>query len=146
MLTRRDWTLMVISLAECQGLSPVQLQKILFLLGKKLGDKLGNDYYQFIPYHYGPFCADIYNDIADLSNEGYVAVTRTPPFERATYFITPKGVKRAQQLLGECDEEIATTIKRLVNEILPLSFWQLINKIYQEYPDYKRNSVFQEQP
>jgi hypothetical protein len=40
-LTRSDWTLLAIDAGGASGLSPVQIQKVLFLLGENYGELTG---------------------------------------------------------------------------------------------------------
>ena len=50
-LDRKDWALLAIANAgHGVSLSPVQLQKSLFLLGRELGSKVGANFYDFQPY------------------------------------------------------------------------------------------------
>ena len=67
-VTRSDWTLLAICAGGFRGLSPVQLQKTLFLLGKQLPEAVTADFYDFQAYHYGPFDRTVYVDAERLSN------------------------------------------------------------------------------
>src|SRR5436190_18669612 len=75
----KDWTLLVISAADSRGLSPVQLQKSLFLLERRLSEeapaeKLGESFYEFVPYNYGPFDVKVYQDAEALEERGLVTI------------------------------------------------------------------------
>ncbi len=75
-MKRRDWNLLAIASAE-QPMTPVQLQKSLFLIGEQLKDEVGDDYYEFRPYHYGPFDRAVYEDASDLVRAGLVKPVAT---------------------------------------------------------------------
>ena len=74
-MSRADWTLLAISFAKGRGLSPVQLQKALFLLGRELPGEVGPNFYNFIAYNYGPFDRAVYTDASHLCAQGKVAIT-----------------------------------------------------------------------
>src|SRR5439155_6656754 len=52
---RSAWVLLALLAAEGHSLTPVQLQKCLFLLGSRRPKDVGRDFYHFRPYDYGPF-------------------------------------------------------------------------------------------
>ena len=53
----RDFLLLVVASGKDKALTPVQLQKSLFLLGKTDLAEAVDSPYDFEPYHYGPFDA-----------------------------------------------------------------------------------------
>src|SRR5947199_8004379 len=75
-MPRQDWILM--ALAQKTPLDPVQIQKALFLMGREMADEVGQDFYQFRPYNYGPFDQRIYQDIEQLALRGHIAITQEP--------------------------------------------------------------------
>src|SRR5947209_2707195 len=70
-MNRKDWTLLAICSANGNGLSPVQLQKALFLLSREMPNAVGN-FYHFTAYHYGPFDRAVYDDAERLAADGMV--------------------------------------------------------------------------
>ena len=55
-LQKKEWTLLVIALAGGRPLSPVELQKSVFLMGQLLPNEvLPEDYFEFVSYNCGPF-------------------------------------------------------------------------------------------
>lgn len=133
---------MAISFAAEAGLSPVQLQKCLFLLGRQLKKHVGEDFYEFFPYDYGPFCKAVYQDAEVLASEGLIFIER-PSGGYATYRITPKGARRARQLSREGPAPAVKHLRTVIEWALPLSFSELVRAIYNRYPEYRTNSVFQ---
>src|SRR5437867_2462708 len=94
-MPRRDWVMLAIADAGGQPITPVQLQKSLFLLGQELSDEVGNDYFRFRPYHFGPFSAAVYNDADRLEAEGLIRIDRLEPGRPwAEFSATPTGLQR----------------------------------------------------
>lgn len=125
------------------GLSPVQLQKTLFLLGKRRSKAMGRGFYEFEAYHYGPFCPQVYRDAEDLAGFGYIEIDETNGRRLRKYQLTEQGVKLATNTAATLDPEAVEYLKRLVAWVKPLSFHQLVRAIYHEYPEMRANSVFQ---
>ena len=116
-MDRKNWTLLAISFADGADVSPVQLQKCLFLVGRKHKEEVGEDFYEFIAYSYGPFSEAIYQDAAILASEGLVFIER--PFGGfAKYTITAQGAQRARQLRMEGPSPAIEYLRKLIG--LPL--------------------------
>ena len=67
---RLDVLLKIITAAEGDPISPVQLQKVAFLVGQECADYMPTPYYKFEPYDYGPFSAKLYQDAEILEKQG----------------------------------------------------------------------------
>ena len=67
------------SMAASDGAThtPVQIQKLLFLIDKKLSDELGGPFFNFIAYDYGPFDKEIYKLLEELASEDTTATMRS---------------------------------------------------------------------
>lgn len=142
-LSRQDWLLLVLWGAEGKALSPVQLQKTLFLLKENAGGVVGADFYNFVPYNYGPFDPDIYSDAEELQAEDLVAIGDPPGQRWKNYALTQKGTDAARALANMPDARVTEYLRRLVGWVLALDFNTLLQWIYTKYPDYRKNSVFQ---
>jgi uncharacterized protein YwgA len=140
-VTKRDWTLMAIASAEGQPLSPVQLQKSLFLLSRNV--KTGKDFYTFSPYNYGPFCQQIYSDAEDLAAQGFVEMRRRPGESWFEYSITKAGMEKALALEQKADPAASAYLDKAVAWARSLSFADLVRSIYKHFPEFRKNSVFQ---
>jgi uncharacterized protein YwgA len=141
-MRRQDWLLLVTSAAGERGLTPVQLQKTLFLLGRNFTRQVGSDFYEFAPYNYGPFCVEIYRDAETLQAKGLVDI-RHEGRRWPEYHLTPAGQRRAAQLKKKLAKDLADYIQELVRWTQSLSFPTLVRSIYQSYPEFSENSVFQ---
>jgi hypothetical protein len=142
MMTRSDWTLLAVAAAGREGLSPVQLQKTLFLLGKRLPSAVENDWYDFQPYHYGPFDRKVYIDAERLAAKDEIEVTQRNGESWNRYALTRDGEIRASFLEREKPEAVEY-LGRLVRWVQEQSFQKLVTSIYAEYPEMRANSVFQ---
>jgi uncharacterized protein YwgA len=142
-MERKHWTLLVIDEAGLPGLSPVQLQKILFLIGRNLPTEVGNLYYEFVPYNYGPFDSRVYSDAQHLVNQGLVQMIQVAGRNWSYYAITETGSQMAQHIREtEINDRTAKYITTVVKWVQSLSFAQLLAAIYQQYPEFKAKSVF----
>ena len=140
-----EWTLVAICAAGSKGLSPVQLQKTLFLLGRNLPiNDLGDSFYEFVPYNYGPFNVGIYQDAEGLERKGLVAISRSTERPWAQYQPTDEGLKVARRLRDQASSRAVAYLERVVAWATKLSFRDLVRAIYAEFPDFRINSVFQD--
>ena len=142
-LQKKDWTLLAIALAEGKPLSPVQLQKSVFLFGKLLpSEALPEDFYEFAPYNYGPFCSEVYRDAEELAQAGLVQISSVATHSYSQYSATPAGIAegyRVRELLPSNVDEHAQAI---VEWVRAQTFKALVSAVYEKYPEYRTNSVF----
>ena len=91
-MKRSDWIILAAGLGDGDPLTPVQLQKSLFLLGELLPlVKQDGSFYEFQPYNYGPFCADIYSDAERLEQGGEMRITPSSAGGWREYAATSEG-------------------------------------------------------
>jgi hypothetical protein len=138
-MLKGDWILLV--LAEVDFLSPVQLQKALFVIGDKLCPE---GFYEFEPYDYGPFCKEVYAEASTLEIAGFVQVDHSNQRSYRTYSATPLGYERASNLKRELSERERAFVEKVVAWVRRLPFQKLVSSIYKAYPHMKANSVFQD--
>ena len=144
MVHSRDWLLLVTHLAHPRALQPVQLQKALFLLDRKLSSmQKGTDrIYSFEPYDYGPFDAAVYGDAEALSHEGLMEIQLQPGQTYRRYAITPTGQTAGGAIAGRLDPGVLDYARALVDWVQRLSFNELVSAVYKEFPEMKARSVF----
>lgn len=138
-LTAKDWNLLVIAAAKGKALEPVQLQKALFLLAEKL-PLPRHSRYAFRAYDYGPFCAAIYSDAEELQNEGLVVVEHGGRYRR--YYATAEGLDEAKALRQRLDQRSQSYLDEVIRFVRQLSFKELVEAIYEEFPSMRANSVY----
>jgi hypothetical protein len=141
-VNRQDWTLLTIAAAKEKGLSPVQLQKSLFLLQQKYRKQVGSSFYNFVPYNYGPFDANVYSDAERLASAGLIIIDRHSGRGWPEYRISSSGLREANRLREDAPHDASLYLQKLVAWVHTLSFQQLVGTIYRLYPKYKQNSVF----
>lgn len=138
-----DSTLLAIASAQTV-LQPVQLQKSLFLFAAKVPHEVlpAESRYQFRPYDYGPFSADIYSDAEALESAGLVEISKPPATRYRQYRLTPRGAIAVEGLRRNENPALVNYLQQLVAYTQSISFNQLVASVYDEYPDMKVNSVF----
>jgi uncharacterized protein YwgA len=142
-MKRGDWALLAIASAGGRSLTPVQLQKVLFILGEEFADRVGAGYYQFRPYNYGPFSSDVYSDAAALDELGLVERAIAGRSWR-TFSATPEGLERAAKLREAAPSDAVRYLDAVVKWARSLGFQQLVSAIYEKYPEQRANSIFVE--
>ena len=142
-MNREDWTLLVLAAAEGEFLTPAQLQKSVFLLGKEQQKFVGTDFYEFVPYAFGPYCASVYHDAEELERQGLAEIYMSRAGRWREYRATPIGRNRARELGTEIPEVVSYVSER-VNWARQQTFQSLIREIYKMYPEYRVNSVFRD--
>lgn len=142
-MKNKDITLLTIASAQGDGLSPVQLQKSLFLIGKSGLAGLPDDFYEFYPYNYGPFNPEVYSEADALVNEGLVNGIEKPGRTWRTYVISAEGQAYAVKSKKQIHKQLDKYMEEVVSWVKSLTFNELLRAIYAKYPEYRENSVFQ---
>jgi uncharacterized protein YwgA len=141
-MDRRNIILAAFAPANGAGHTPVQVQKLLFLIDREIPELVGGPFYDFQPYYYGPFDASLYDELSGLASEGYVEVF--PEQTWLSYRLTEAGQKTGEELLNSLSPKAQEFIKTISAFVRSLSFPQLVSAIYKTYPEMKANSVFKE--
>ncbi len=140
-MDRRELILAVFSTANREPFSPVQAQKAFFLIDENIADKLaGNKFFNFQPYHYGPFDKSVYEELEYLSRENLIEIDES--YGSKNYRLTSKGQEIGTEILSKLEDRERGYIERVVQFVRSLSFTQLVAAIYKAYPDMRKNSVF----
>jgi uncharacterized protein YwgA len=142
--TRANWILVALAKAGDNGLTSVQLQKVLFLLGQRREGSVGSRYYKFVPYNYGPFSKDVYSDADQLILDGAVEVDASGGRSLRIYRLTEHGKHLADSLESELPGEGTDYLAKAVPWAQSQTFSQLVRAIYEAYPDMRENSVFRQ--
>jgi hypothetical protein len=140
-MNRLDWNLLAIAAAGGQPLSPVQLQKALFLFEHAFGTAFEGPGYNFLPYDYGPFSVAVYHDAEHHAAVGNVMIARLPG-GWSQYAATQQGLTTAQAVAQRAPQPALTYLREVVAWARSLSFQQLVRAIYDKFPEYRERSVF----
>jgi len=141
-IKKSDMILAVLSAGGGIAFTPVKIQKLLFLIDKRIPELVGGPYFNFEPYDYGPFDATIYQDMEELSQQGLVEIIQEPNLRWKKYRPTPEGFKAGFKILESFGPKTAGCIQSLTDFVKKLSFAELVGAIYKAYPEMKVNSVF----
>lgn len=138
---RRNLTLATLSTSCGAPWTPVQVQKVFFLLDERAAGDLGGKHWNYTPYDYGPFDATVYADLEALEREGLVAI-ETPPLGVKTFRLTEAGQATGAELFAQIPDNVRGFVQKLGDWIRSLTFAQLVSAIYRDFPAMKVNSVF----
>ena len=119
--------------------SPVQVQKLLFLIDREAANLVSGPHFDFVPYNYGPFDSTVYRVLDTLDAEELVAIQSDS--WRRTYALTPTGQKEGERLLDGLPEAAQIYIQRASTFVRSLTFSQLVSAIYKAYPEMRENSL-----
>jgi hypothetical protein len=142
-MDRKDFVLAVFASAGCGvRYTPVQVQKLFFLIDREIPDLIGGYKFNFEPYNYGPFDKTVYDEIEKLERQGYIETS--PEQTWRNYRLSPEGQGKGEKLLASLPPEAQDYIKRASEFVRSLSFRQLVLAIYKAFPEMHENSVFQQ--
>lgn len=142
-MDRKEFVLAVLASGGCGvRYTPVQVQKLFFLIDKEIPDLIGGCQFHFEPYNYGPFDKAVYDELETLEDKGYVEAA----FEQTwrNYRLTPEGQEKGDKILDSLSPEAKNYIERASEFVRRLSFKQLVLAIYKAFPEMRENSVFQD--
>jgi uncharacterized protein len=120
--------------------TPVQVQKLFFLLDKEASHLVGGPYFQFAPYDYGPFDRSVYDELDRLAKNALTLIQSTGRYR--VYGLSPEGFQEGSKALNQLSENAKSYVVSVAGWVRQLSFEQLVAAIYNRYPDMKVNSVF----
>lgn len=146
MLTERQKFMLAVFAAAGDNVqfSPVQVQKIFFLLDRNIAVDIGGAQFNFEPYDYGPFDRAVYQELGHLGQSGLVQIDQgaTPGARR--YTLTPEGARVGAANLEHFAGHSRDYMAKVANWVRSLSFAQLVGSIYNAYPEMKENSIFRD--
>jgi len=141
---RSAWVLLALHAAEGHSLTPVQLQKCLFLLGSRRPKDVGRDFYHFRPYDYGPFDVMVYTDSDQLVERGMVTIDKSMGQSLRRFVLTADGNAEAERLVHLVPPRGMAYLREVVAWAQRLSFNELVAAVYEAYPEMRANSVFRD--
>jgi DNA-binding PadR family transcriptional regulator len=142
-MKKQDWLILYLSLpsaTENNMLDPIRIMKGLFLFKMEFKEKL-NDFYDYIPYLYGPCSFEIYKDLIELQLKGIVDSYSQPLYRWSYYRLTKKGQTLANFLVNDVPKEFLEKLKAIKLKVTSLSFFELLREVYKKYPEFAKNSV-----
>jgi len=107
--------------------SRMVLTKKLFLMREETASRGGSAFYEFLPYHFGPFSFVLYHDLRHLERDGLIGRTGS-----ADVALTDAGKTQPTNLA----EQVRLDIQRINGQYGSLSGEQIIDSVYERYPWY----------
>jgi hypothetical protein len=143
-MTRTELVLAILAAAEGRPYTPVQIQKAVFLVSRNMPALVDSGRgFAFVPYDYGPFDSDVYQEAQLLKSVGDALVTPAENQSRwNTYSASENGVARGTAILDALPPGQAEYIRSVSKWVRSLNFGALVKSIYAAYPDMKANSIF----
>ena len=89
---------------------------------------LPEDYYEFVPYNYGPFCTEVYADAETLAEEGLVQISYVAAHGYSQYAATPEGIEEGERLYTLLPPREAEHVKLIVDWVRAQSFSGLVSE------------------
>lgn len=140
MPTREELVLAALAQAKGKALTPVQVQKLFFLIDHNIAKLVDGPHFDFKPYNYGPFDKAVYDALEDQRAVGNVEFV--PQRTWNDFRLTEAGQARGEDIFGKLDAKARDYTERAVDFVMKLSFTELVSAIYKAYPDMQVNSVF----
>ena len=109
-----------------EKVSRLQLVKLAFLLEKETKMKT---FYQFVPYHYGPFSFTLYHELKGLIRNNYIIESSKDEIQRTSDVVPPP-----------IESTLGNEIKDFSRKYCSLSTEELIDHVYSHYPWFTINA------
>lgn len=113
------------------------LMKYLFLVQME-GSSTRRRFYHFVPYHYGPFAKELYDDLKKLQDEGLVRVESNSEEEKIK--ITLADPARIDGELARLPDDLKQDVAAIIESYGDLDHNALLKTVYEKYPAYARKS------
>ena len=127
MLTRQKILLSILKAVD-RPVNRLELMKWSFLLRHESKTQGGASFYDFLPFHYGPFSFSLYQEIEKLQDQGFVKQSDDTHWEI--------GVVAGQSPDRELENDATTLAKLHASK----SVDNLLDEIYSKYPQFTVNS------
>jgi uncharacterized protein YwgA len=142
MPSQRELLLMLFEESEQHKIEGrTRLQKLVFLV-QKLWDQPSSEVFNFKPYDYGPFSADILHELDRMEEDGLVEeqVTRLPQGKKYTYTLTDQGEQRSEEISDASDGQVESVVQRVISQFDSMPISRLLEYVYNKFPSYTVNS------
>ena len=140
-MTDKGLVLAALAAAKGEAYQPVHIQKFLFIVQEQAKEDTGSPF-EFVPWHYGPFCLAVYEVLDDLSEEGLATIMGEPRSPHRSYRATVEGQRQGELALDQMPENIKDYLIRLSEWVRSQTFASLVSAVYRKYPSTAVNSVF----
>jgi uncharacterized protein len=142
-MNRSDLILACFAASGGKTFTPVQMQKLLFLIDKRMPEPVGGPHFNFRPYDYGPFDPAVYSELEKLGHYNLIEIEAIDNRRWKQYRPLPAGLQRGKEVLNGLAPRDGDYFCVLAEYVTNLSFAELVGAIYKAYPEMRENSVFQ---
>jgi DNA-binding PadR family transcriptional regulator len=115
-------------MSGASGLSPVQLQRSLFLVCQKREEQVGPHVYEFEPTGSGPASAAIFADMDALVTAEYIVKEWVPESSCSTFRLSEAGRARAADFRRKMKKEALEGLEDAVAWVKEQSYLELVHK------------------
>ncbi|MGA9391126.1 MAG: hypothetical protein WBV69_11830 [Candidatus Sulfotelmatobacter sp.] len=140
-MTREEFVLAAMTPGGGYRYSPVQVQKLLFLLERQIPGAFNGPHFHFQPYHYGPFDSAVYQQLEQSAARGLVLIDHSS--SPRSFILTTDGAAIGNRALDALPPPIREFVARTCDFVRTQSFSSLVSSIYKAFPEMRANSVFQ---
>lgn len=144
-LSNRQKILLLVfqNLKNNKKLDPIQIQKAIFLIEKEcIENKNFAKTFNFVPYNYGPFDKDIYNDLQTLIQKNFVASEWNGNIKQYKTTEDTALFDYSNELVTHYGETFIDNVKNITDFVSNLSFDELLNWLYNKYPEMAEKTVY----
>jgi hypothetical protein len=124
----KEWLLLAIAAAGDAGLSPIQLQRSLFLLSQKRKTHVGPGFYAFEQGDAWPFSKALYEDLDAFVAAGDVVKEYRPEATRSVFRLANAGRSLAEELRPQVKPEAFSYLEEAVAWVTEQSTLDLFHK------------------
>lgn len=130
-MLNRQKTILYMLQAAGRSLSRMEVTKWCFLLGEETRSGGGKSFYQFVPYHYGPFSFCLYREADALVRD---ELLKEP--DEKSWELTSQSRAGVRNLSAEVKNDVATIVRRFGHR--PIE--ETRRYVYQRFPWFTVNS------
>ncbi len=138
-MERDSYVLGVLSTSDGQPWTPVQLQKVFFILDEKIPGDIEGPRFAFYPHDYGPYDPAVYETLKVLAKVGKAFIAN---YSIRTYRLTVQGQREGEQALATLPPSAQAYTRSLSEWLRALSFTDLVTAVYREFPAMAVKAVF----
>lgn len=142
-MDRRELVLAALAAGDGDRHDPVEVQKMFFLIDRKVPNEVEGPHFDFQPYNYGPFDRAVYEELEAASRDGLVRMI--PRGTWSEYELTEEGLEAGREALEQLSDRGAKYLRAASDFVRSLSFNELVSVIYKSFPEMRENSVFQQE-
>lgn len=140
-MQRSQLVLAALSVANGALHTPVQVQKLFFLIDREISELVDGPHFNFQAYNYGPFDQEVYRELENL--QLFELAETVPQGSWSGYRLTIQGQEQGELYFKDVEQDAADYIRRASEFVRNHSFTELVSAIYKAYPEMRQNSVFQ---